>query len=737
MSIQLTRETAIAGKTRRQGLSPSRSLLGLTALSLAVGGAVNSYAQESKSSEASSFLEEIIVTATRRAEGLQSIPASIAAVTAADLENKGITNFADITQAVAGLYLEQSSNMTNSSLRIRGVGTSGNSPTAPSVGVIVDGVYQVRKGAAFTELLDLERIEVLRGPQGTNFGKNTTAGVIAIHTKAPDTEEFSARVQGVAGNLDNAEFRGMVNIPLIEGKLAARISGYMAERDGYTENVFVGEDTRNMDREGGRVKLLWNTTDDLTVKISAEHLNQKSRMDQALVEYDTLKLGSRAFPYSTWYGIFGAGSPPPIGLGKAQQQHSETEDTVDRYVMNIRWDIANHTLTSITGYEEIETFLDQDRDRSTLDIMILTSNPQTDILTQEIQLASDFEGPFSYIVGAFYQNEKLFSDTLINGRSVSLTKRDIDSQAVFGSMTYDISEQLSAVVGVRWSEDEKTNNRLGIAETFDEVTYSAKLLYQLDSNKMVYFSHDKGFKSGGINRLVPGGDESFRVWDPEVTYNYEIGLKSEWMDNRLRFNAALFYQTYEDYQVNTSIEDADGNVSTLVTNAAETTSQGIEADFSAALTENLTVNGSVAWIQTEYDDYENAPCPTPTFPGCVNGSQDLSGEQLNDAPKLTYSLGAEYREALPGSDVEWFARADASYRDDTKLGARLSDIKQDSYALYSARLGLESEGKWKLTFWGKNLSDEEYAFAGGREEFGVTLIQGLPRTYGLTADWFF
>lgn len=686
-----------------------------------------------------SSLEEIIVTASRRTEGLQSIPASIAAVDAAILDQKGISNFSDVTQSIAGLYLAQSNGITNSSLSIRGVGTRGASATDPSVGVVVDGIYQLRPGAVFTELLDISRVEVLRGPQGTNFGKNTTSGVIAIHTADPDTEAFSGRLQGVVGNLDNAEVRGILNVPLVEGRLAARVSGYTARRDGHTKNVFLDEDTRNVDREGGRLKLLWNATDNLSIKLSAEYLNSKMRADQGLVEYGLRGLGTMGTrPYEDWYALLPNSPspvPPPVSLGRAQQNFGDrTEDTVERYVLNVDWTIPNHILSSITGFEKIDTFLEYDFDFTTLDLFVITSRPETEVFTQELQLTSNLEGPLSYIVGAFYQTEDLVSETRMNGAVVSLSERDVDSQAIFGNVTYDINDRWRIIGGLRWTADEKAN--VGLTETFREWTYTAKLLYQLDDDKMLYFSHDKGFKSGGINRVAPGGDESLRIWQPEITYNYEVGIKSAWLDNRLRVNAALFHQTYEDYQVTTNVRVGDAPY-IIVTNAAEVVSQGLEADFAAVITDRLTLDGSLAWIRSKYDEYQNAPCPTSTWPGCVNGAQDLSNKQLDNAPKLTFNIGAEYRHQLAKNNIEWFARADAAYRSSTNMEGMLINSRQSSYTLYNARLGLEAPDSWRLTLWGNNLTDKKYAMYGVREEGGLMLFQGLTRTYGLTLDWYF
>ncbi len=212
-------------------------------------GTSNSYAQNERGR---AVLEEITVTATRREAGLQSIPSSIAARTGAELEERGITSFQEVSESISGLTLDMPNYALNAAIYMRGIGTSG--PTSvPSVSTMIDGIYQVNPGLTFTELMDIERVEVLRGPQGTLFGKNSTAGAIRIFTKDPDVDQFSGKIQGVLGNLDATELRGLVNIPIIEGKLAARIAGYTSEREGFTENVLLGEDTQGYDREGCQI----------------------------------------------------------------------------------------------------------------------------------------------------------------------------------------------------------------------------------------------------------------------------------------------------------------------------------------------------------------------------------------------------------------------------------------------------------------------------------------------------
>lgn len=701
-----------------------RKIATLVALAVSAGVSPSGFTQSGAAA-----LEEVVVTATRRSESVQDVAMSISALSESDLADRGISSFTEIQGMAPSLYLDQSANMTTAEVFIRGVGTTANTPTSPSVGVVVDGVYQLRLGTAFTELYDVQRVEVLRGPQGTLFGKNTTAGLISITTNDPVLDEFSGKVQGVAGNLDAREVRGLVNVPLVEDTLGLRVGAYTAQRDGYTENVFVDEDTATVDRQGYRAKLLWSATDSLQVMLAAEKSDQKSDLDQAVVEYAP---GS---------------SPdlPLVSLGRAQQQHSESEDEYERYVATIDWLIGDsYALKSISAWEDIETFYLQDRDGTAVNAQMLYSNPQTEVFTQEVQFTSDYAGPANFIVGLFYQDEELISPTRFSIGSgdpflVSLTERDQTSQALFGNVSYEFTQDFDVSVGARYTEDEKVGTSDGSEQSrnFDEWTYSLKARYHLDTDKMLYASYDHGFKSGGVNRVTLDGLFP-TFWEPEFADNYEIGLKSQWLDSRLRFNASLFYTTFEDFQVTQSLAELG---TAAITNAGEVSSMGIETDFMASITENFSLSGSVAFIETEYDQYADAPCNRATpQPGCsAEGLIDLSGETKDHSPEWTVNLGAEYRNYLTDS-MEWFVRGDYTFRDEMNLDPTLDPANnEDARSFIAARAGIgAADGQWQVAVWGKNLSDEEYVTRSQFNSAGhLERYQGLSRTYGLTVDWNF
>lgn len=720
----------------------------LTALAIGSGMA-SSYAQESTHS--TSVLEEIVVTASRREESLQQTASSIAVVTGADLERQGITDFKSLGQAMSGITIDQPASGLSSAVYIRGVGTAGINAALKSVGIMVDGVYQTLPGMAFTELMDINRIEVLRGPQGTLFGKNTTAGVIRVFTADPVADEFSGWVQGALGDYDQGEIRGLVNIPLIEDTLAMRLSGYSAERDGFVKNAFLDTDARNEDREGWRAKFLLNATEDLTFKFMAQHDERDSRMTSGLSEYGPAFLQV----YGPTVANF------PISPTNSQENHaSYVKDDIDSYQFNLDWSFANHSLSTISALTKYEMTLDQDQDNTILSghafnggLSQLFSLVNREVLTHEIQLTSDFDNSaWSYVLGYFYQEDD--SNTIVQffipGFGLidrPTTDTVTDSQAVFGNVSYDFNDRWNASLGVRYTEDERAGDNGFVSpdggaaiETFDETTYALKLRYQLNNDIMLYASHDKGFKSGGVQSefvgCTAGGrcvDETNALWDSEVSYNYELGMKGEFLDNSLRLNAAVFFQTYDDFQV---VINYPGENANAVANAAEVESKGIELEGQAVIGNNIVMNASITYAQTEYTDYRNAPCATSFTPGCVNNVQDLTGETLDHAPELTFNLGSEYRTNLGFADL--FARLDLIYKGDQELSSTQSPFTdEDAYALINGRIGLERSDDWKLTLWVSNLTDEDYLTGASYGLTGLYQTPGQPRMYGVLVDYMF
>ena len=726
--------------------------------------------------ERSLALEEVIVTASRREETAQNLAASVMAMSGQGLEQRGITDFADIKRMASGLYLETPTNAGSASMRVRGVGSASLSGIDPSVGILVDGVYQTRPGFAFSDMMDVEAVEVLRGPQGTLFGRNTTAGVIQIRTKDPDPTQLSGRLQTVLGNLDARELRGVLNVPLIEDVLAIRLSGHRVMRDGHTKNIFLDRDTRSVDQSGGRLKVLWNATDNFEFKWSSELRKNDSFIDEGLVMYGRDNI-TNGLPISgqSWHEVAAAlgKTLPEVSLGRSGENRSMFEDELERHVMTLNWSLPGHHLQSITAYEETDSLRIGDRDRTPLEISTLVNDNSAESKSQEFILTSDHDSRFTYLMGLFYQEYKLHSPSILadaadlialrggveNPPTVSTTNANDTSKAIFGSMTYDFTDTLSATLGLRYSEETKDSystllipgrpliEAIDEKKTFREVTHSLKVKYQANNHLMFYASLDRGFKAGGFNRqsttcALTGGatgclPADLLSYEPEMTDAVEIGFKGDFWDQRLRLNAAVFYQTYDDFQVAQTIHE---QATTLITNAAKVESKGVEFDFIANVSDSLTVDGSITYAHSNYDKYANAPCSHAAQEGCSSGVIDLGGKKLDNAPLWTTNLGMNYRQAIePWNGGECFTRLDVSYRSDTTLHVSLDRATdQEAYTLINGQLGFEDmQGRWRASLWAKNLTDKKYAISSVSNSGGLSFIQGLPRTYGITLDWFF
>lgn len=772
--------------------SGARSALALSIAILSLGVSVPGIAEPDDTVSIDELfgeitLEEIVVTATRRTSSQQVVAASISTVDGKSLEKKGITQLQGLSDTISGITFHKPESPISSGVYIRGVGTGGTSPAVQSVGVLVDDVYQVISGTAFTEMFDVNRVEVLRGPQGTLFGKNTTAGVIRLYTADPETDKLSGKIQAIAGNFEAREYRGVLNVPVIEDKMALRISGFNASADGYTQNTFLDVDTRNTDREGFRIKWLWDVSDNFQVKLSGEDIRDFSRSDRGNVSGGVQANGTVA-SFDVQPSLLGNAQEDVLGLSGLE---------VERYIFNMRWSFPGHTLTTISSKEESNLYLKNDETENPLEMETipvagskdLENLTDIDIETHEIQLASDNDSALNYLLGIYWQDENTVSDTHIDGSSVSLTEIPVKSEAVFGNISYEFNEQWSASIGVRHTEDERAgrNNILNPApvllaanheiaptvfrdvygisrdltiKTFRETTYSFKLTHQYDEDTMIYLAHDKGFKSGGIQRDFPESclflenvgnpaptDFSSKIasgdcisaeqtfWEPETSLNYEIGIKSELLGNTLRLNTALFYQTYDDFQVTQNRSDKN---SVLVSNAAKVNSMGIETELTWLATSNLEINGSITYVESEYDNYSTAPCRADE-PACT-GTKDFSGKTLDHAPKLSAYLGSEYRDTLDSLDGgSWFGGVDVIFRSSQNLNVDQPEIaEQGSYALVNARVGIEtSDETWKFTFWGKNVFDRDYLTDAEINNKGTHQFIGPPRTFGVTADYSF
>lgn len=688
-------------------------------------------------------IEEVTVTAQKRAESLQDVPIAITAFNQDMLKEAGIEGIDNVAQFTPGFSMT-SYNKSSPQPYIRGIGTntSGAGDDA-SVAMFIDDVYISRAGAYDSNLFDLERVEVLRGPQGTLYGKNVVGGALNITTRKPNTEEFEARIRVDAGNYNKRGLQAFMTGPLSE-TVAGKLSFSTAERDGFVENTVTGNDLRDEDSQSARAGLVWDASETLSVSWNWDA--SKVRESGA----------GRVFNGEPLPGLGGSFLTP------SRNDRDKTDTNNDGYTdrdvwgtsLKVEWEQDYGTWTSVTAYRTSDyKFLDDLVPAldlvSGFNLNYFTNETEEEEkqFSQELRLASNGEGPLEWTVGLYYFKDDIdrteYWDTRLVGSilSIGLTEGQVDatneteSKAVFGQFSYNL-EDWRFTVGGRYTRETKDATLIG--EGFEPVylglyadfnakadeswsNFSGKFSidYMGFENTLIYLSRSEGFKSGAFNSIAGTKTGAETPLDPELATQIELGIKSQWFDDRLRVNAVLFDIDYEDLQVFHSV-----GLDVIVENAGEATSKGAELEVIALPVEGLELSASYSYLDASYDEF-------------LSGGIDNSGNQLTRAPKNAYTLSSSYSMPLGDSgDVNF--RLDYVNQGELYMAADNSDIsKLDGYELYNARVAFQSADEtWELALWGKNLTDEEYVIhSADLSDLGsiaTSDILGNPRTYGVT-----
>jgi iron complex outermembrane recepter protein len=699
----------------------------LIPLSVAIGLAATSMPQLAGAVE----LEEIVVTAQKREQSMQDVPISLNAVTSAKVEQMGIFQAEGLIQAVPSLNVTH--NGTAPSFYLRGIGTVASQPGQDSaIATFVDGVYQGGLDGGMFSFNNIERVEVLKGPQGTLFGRNATGGAINIVTRDPSFEpEMKAEVG--YGNLDTLEGNLYVTGGLTD-RLAADFAAYYSDMgEGFGKNVTTGGEANQRRDRAFRGKLLFQASDDTRITASAAHSYTGGNDNLSYRPVDTAYALLRTEPGT---GGTGAGFWDII----SDEQPGDYVKSTNGY-LKLEHDFSFGKLTSITGYNKIEALQDGDLDTTENFLVHYMSVGYAEQYTQEIQLASPDDSDLQWVTGVFYLDAEagyggpggraldifgpIFTfDPVFPLWGVShLTQQDTQSIAVFGQMTYPLTDRLNITLGARYTQDERdftgetsardaTNSfdipfgvRTDSVDT-DEPTWRLALDYQVNDDVMAFISYNRGFKSGSYNTTAPYDPPT----EPEILDAYEIGLKSTLLDNRLRLNMAAFFYDYSEIQ----LSKISGAAQTIL-NAAEAEVIGFDMDFDAVLTDNLSLTGGIALLDTEYKELSDAPVSFPAGPGagvgfvdCVANPAgcDLSGNDMILAADITYNVGFLY--SAPVADGTLDVAGNYFYNDGyaTEVDNRL---QVDSYGLFNANIKWTApSGNYYVKLWGRNLTDEEY-----------------------------
>jgi len=647
-------------------------------------------------------IDEIVVSAQKREESQQDVPLAITALDDKLLDESSIDNSFELSLKTPSLVL--TANGSNGQPYIRGVGTDIINPgTESSVAVNFANIYLPRPDGSITEFFDLNRIEVVKGPQGTLYGRNATAGAINIIPERPG-DEFEAYISGIYGSYDRARVEGAVNVPLTD-RLAVRASGVFVRRDGYIDNLTLNRTEDDEDLWGGRLQAQYDDGEKITILAGVEWVREdSSRGGITIPEYDpaipAFALGARptSDPYTTYANI----------PGEVDRDHliSFLDATID---------LGDVKFRSITGYVKTQGENYLDLDGTEIEFARDIEQTRSKSFTQEFQLLSDSDGPLQWVAGLYYLHEKanqIFPLTIFDGLASQtyVSSNNVDAFAVFGQGTYNITDQWRLTLGGRYSYEDKegayTMNVTDLAggillpapgvidvantpsEHWGSFTPRVAIEYRIDDARMVYASYSRGFKSGGFN--LNGAGE---IFDPEKISSYEVGLRAEWLDSKVRTNLTGFYYDYSDLQVNYF----DG-VITVIDNAAAAEIYGLEGELLASPNEYIDFDFGVTWLDATYDEY------------LFDGVTDLSGNRMPRAPKVTATGGLQFNVPIPNVGKATF-RGDFRYQSDV-FYSQLNDprVAQDSFILVNTRaaLALGEEGKIELAFYGENLTKEVY-----------------------------
>lgn len=742
-------------------------LLAAGALTIALSTAAQ--AQDQAAAAADDATGEIIVTATKRAERLQDVPLAVSVVNGAALEASSGSGLDALQVAVPTLTLRRGTTVANSAVVLRGVGTLSFSLAAePAVSTIIDGVVFARSGQAFNDLFDIERVEVLRGPQGTLFGKNASAGVLNIITKAP-SNEFEGNITAAIFEDQEYRLRGSVSGPLTD-KIRARVSGSYSYFDGNIRNVTVGKDVNGYERTAVRAVVDFEASDRLDFRLIGDYA--KTNDDCCAEVIGTLPTGALANAI-----LADLGTAVPRGDKTRRVAHnlvSRTKGDTGGVSLQGNLDIGDHTVTSITAWRDWSSRELREGDflpngasyiNGTASISQLHDDGDQSYkqFSQELRLTSPTGGLLEYQVGLFMFNvdgSQIFtrsdivctattlpanatgSRPCVTGQSTFTTptaRSDADvefrNRAAFGQATINLTDDFRLIAGARYTHDEVSfsltrvnligNGGPGISNVpfppagtpggnstkQNDFSFRAGAQYDFSDDVMAYATYSQGYKGPAFNVFFNMGPTDVLPIKAETADSYEIGIKSATADRSLVLNAALFYAEYDNFQAN-SFRTINNSVVTNLTNAGTVRTQGFEADFVARPSDNFTFSGGVAYADAEIKEF---PCPAVGAPvGCTT----RKGEPLPLAPKWKFALNAEQR--IPMVDLPFDAVLSAQYtftddqysslRPITTSFAVFRNELIESYSLVNASLALKSKDeRYTLTFMVQNLFDTSFA----------------------------
>jgi len=728
-------------------------------------------------------LEEIIVTARKREESIQDVPVAVTALSAAELQRSSIRDLRDITAFVPNLLIDKVSALQGgAAIAIRGVSYQEiDKSLDPGVGVLLDGVYLGTNAGQILENFDIERLEVLRGPQGTLFGRNTIGGAISIFRTAP-TKELGGKVQGTLGDFGRQDARGLLNLPMT-GNGGIKLWASSLKNDGYIENTTIDDDVGGQNYKNGGATVAYDVTDEFDLAFTYERTDDKS--DVGAWANDNKYFNEFPYPIpgippnpDTPADLAGllplvtAGTPftgNPVGFRdfdpgsdedhSSQNGRNDGDSTVDFVNLTMNYDMEDWVMTAITGYIDRSEKSRLEYDANSIPFLDVESETDYSQFSQELRVNGSI-GDVNLTSGLYYWSSDYNTDSVTNdlfewlasfpdGSVGTISQEgETESYAAFTSADWSLTEKLTLNAGVRYTWEEKTLEPVGqqffladgtpltpdptrpqATENWDKWSPRIGAQYQFTDDLMSYLSYSEGFKSGGFfGRITLATAGSLRSFNPEEVSTTELGLKSTWWDQRLRVNAAIFTSDYSDKQEEIIVADAGGNVDTVVVNASDATLSGAELEISAALYEGLTAYAQGGYLDAEYDEFRTDVPGLPT---------DASGLEMRNSPEFTYGAGLNYVHPI-------FQHSEMSYdvtynwRDDYLTIFDNDPIGEvDAAGFWNANIDLRYKDMLTVSIFGRNLGDERFNRTVAIPPISTFSQWNEPRNYGVTVTYEF
>lgn len=697
-------------------------------------------------------LDPIVVSAEKREENVQDVPISMDVLSSQKIEDAGIRTIVDATRKIPNISLSSWGNRSNSQFYVRGIGAIENTP---ALGFYMDDVGYLDARAFNSPLFEIERIEFLRGPQGTLYGRNTLGGVINVVTKKPDNE-LHYGFEATYGNENTYNSTIYMRAPLINDKLFLGLALNVDGSDGFYENIYYNDNADESRGINGRGQLRYTPTEELDILFSfdAEHINDDAYPITVVNGVNTATLQSMGMGYY----------PNTQDNSYEINQNFVNSSKRDSYggSLRIAYDAPAFKITSITAARSVETEIDNDQDFGPYDMFVYREDYKTEYFTQELRFASpdDNTSPFKWLGGVFFSTQSVDrtgSQTLgsvysyygLDGTSpLENSHSRMNTYAVFGSGTYTFFDKLDVTLGLRYEYENGSFDNyyqyldsfysLNTAEYSNDLSNSVLLpklqvAYHWTDDIMTYASIARGYRGGGFNYISTTKADS--VYDPEYNWTYEIGLKSSFFDNRLLFNTAVFYMDIRDQQVTQLLSTGSG---LRIDNAAKSRSYGFEIETQAILAKGLTFEGSFGYTNTKFKDFIKQDYVDYT--NYTIGNIDYSGNKTPFMPEFNYSLALQYSFPLIDSfkfagkedSLLWTNRIEVDGYGKTYYSED-NTLYQDPYALVNLRSTF-ALNNYALTFWCNNIFDKEYyAFAFQNSSYGVNLAElGNPLSFGVT-----